>query len=227
MTCEKYKNALVEAAATGGNLEGGLAEHLELCMQCRARLQREQRLFATIDDSLRTRVNVMPRPGFLGDVCAEISKEALPKSQWNPTWALAGAALALAFIAGAHPWVRPNKQVVKAGSQKTSSIRTQQTAELDQSGQGATKTSNAPGRAQQHPTGPAVAKSVARRQPEVIVPPDEGKAFAAFVARLRQSDEVAQAYVSPAAAENNEPSQIPPVVIAHLQLKPLVWEKWK
>jgi hypothetical protein len=227
MTCEKYREALIEGAATGGELEGSLADHLEVCTQCHARLQRERWLFAAIDDALRAKVNEKPQAGFLAGVRAHISKEALPRPRWSPMWALAGAVLAVALIAVAHPWTRPPKQPVEAGSLKAPTIRTQQTLEVGQSGRGSTEDSDAPGGARQHLTRPSVAKRVARRQPEVIVPPDEGKAFAEFVARLGQRDEVAQAFASPATDENSEPFQIPPVVIAHLQLKPLVWEKWK
>ena len=221
MTCEKYREALIEGAATGGELEGSLANHLNGCTQCRARLQHEQWLFAAIDDALRTKVNERPRSGFLACVRTQVSKEGLPKSRWSPVWALAGAALALALIAVAHPGARPARTL------NTPTISARQSLESAQSGRGSTEDSDARGRVRQHLTKQAVTRRAARREPEVLVPPDEGKAFAQFVARLGRRDEVAQAFVSPAADENNELSQMPPVEIARLQLKPLVWEKWK
>jgi hypothetical protein len=47
------------------------------------------------------------------------------------------------------------------------------------------------------------------------------------VARVAGRDEIAKAVVSPAVDGNDELPEIPPVEIAHLQLQPLVWEKWK
>jgi hypothetical protein len=227
MTCEKYKEALIEGAVTGGELERGLADHLDVCAQCYMRLQRERRLFADIDDALRTKVNEMPRAGFSAAVRAHISKEVLPKSRWRPMWALAGAVLALALIVVAHPWTRLPRQSVEDRTLKTPTISAQQTSELAQSGRGSTEELDVRERSQPHLAKVSIAKRPTRREPEVLVPPDEGKAFAQFVARLRRRDEVAKAFVSPAADRNDDPSQIPPVEIARLQLEPLVWEKWK
>jgi hypothetical protein len=142
-------------------------------------------------------------------------------------WALAGAVLALALIAVAHPWTRPPKQSVEDGSLKVPTIPAQQTSEFAHSGRGSTEDSDVQGRAREHLTKQSIARRRARREPEVLVPPDEGKAFAQFVARLRRRDEVAQAFVSPAADKNSELPRIPPVEIARLQLEPLVWERWK
>ena len=72
-----------------------------------------------------------------------------------------------------------------------------------------------------------VFERAAKHDPEVLVPPDEAKAFALFVARVARRDEVVEAFVSPATKGNDELPEIAPVEIAHLQLQPLVWEKWK
>ncbi len=227
MTCKRYKAALIEGAASGGKLEGSLADHLEVCSECRAKLLREQRLFAAIDDALRTKVNELPRAGFITGVRVQITKEVPPGSRWSPVWALAGAVLAMALLAIAYPWTRQPQRSLEAGSMKTPTIRTQQTLEFAESGRESTKKLDARGRAQQRLRNRSAALRAASREPEVLVPPDEGKSFAQFVARLRRQDEIAQAFVSPAVDENVELSQIPPVEIARLQLTPLRWEKWK
>lgn len=229
MKCDEYRDALIDGAATGGNLEGGLAGHLEVCTQCRRRLQQEQSLFEAIDDALRSKVNEIPQAGFLAGVRAQIWKETAPKSRSSLMWAMACAALAL--IAVTHPWTRPPRQPVEAGVQKAPTISVQQKSELAASERDSTKDSNARVRAQQHLPRQPIAEQATHREAEVLVPPDEGKAFVQFVARLRQRDVVAQASVTPApstaADENKELPQIPPVEIARLQLKPLIWEKGK
>lgn len=59
-------------------------------------------------------------------------------------------------------------------------------------------------------------------------PPDEGKAFRQFVARLQGQEQVAKAVASPIVSsvpdEKNELPEIAPVEIAGLQLEPLLWE---
>jgi hypothetical protein len=133
MTCEKYEEALIEVAATGETPEGGFAEHLERCGHCQATLQREQGLFEAIDHSLRERVNEMPGAGFLAGVRVQISKEPPPTSGWNPAWA--GAAVALALIAMAHPWNGLLKQEF-GGHQTVPVIRAQRGPEIAQSERG-------------------------------------------------------------------------------------------
>ncbi len=229
MKCDKYRGTLIDGAATGGKLEGGLAGHLKVCAQCRARMQEEQSLFEAIDDALRSKVNEIPQASFLAGVRAQIWKETAPKSRWSLMWAMASAALAL--IAVTHPWTRPPRQPVEAGLPKAPTISVQQKSELAGSERDSTMGSSATARIQQHLAKQLIAGQASHREPEVLVPPDEGKAFVQFVARLRQRDEVAQAFVTPApstaADENKELPQIPPVEIARLQLKPLIWEEGK
>jgi hypothetical protein len=144
-------------------------------------------------------------------------------------WAMASAVLAL--IAVTHPWTRPPRQPVEARVLKAPTISVQQKSKLTESERDSTKDSNAGARAQPHLARQPIAEQEPHREPEVLVPPDEGKAFVQFVARLRQRDAVAQAFVTPApstaADENKELPQITPVEIARLQLKPLIWEKGK
>lgn len=229
MKCDKYRDALVDGAA-GGKVEDSLAEHLEVCTRCRMRRQQEHSLFAAIDDALCAKMKEMPRDGFLAGVRAQIWKEAPPKTRWNPMWALASVTLVLTLMAVVHPWVRQPKQTVETGSLKAPRIGVQQTSGLPESGQEPTRRDlNAMTRTRQRLQKQSVARRAPHREPEVLVPPDEGKAFAHFVARLRQRDEVAQAFVKPepssAADEHSELPQILPVEIARLQLKPLIWEK--
>jgi len=46
MLCEKYKEALVEAAASGATLPNALREHVQACEHCAAVLTGERALFA-------------------------------------------------------------------------------------------------------------------------------------------------------------------------------------
>jgi hypothetical protein len=75
-----------------------------------------------------------------------------------------------------------------------------------------------------------VVKRFGRREPEVLVPPDEAKAFAQFVARVAGRDERAEAVVRPMMPDKlgNEDKkwlEMRPVYIADLQLEMLVSER--
>jgi hypothetical protein len=225
MTCEKYREALIEAAATNGRLGCRIDHHVEHCAKCRATLHRERLLFVAIDDALRARMNQKPHPGFLPGVRARIAEQRPPESRWVPAWAWATAVLALALIAMVGLWARPRRRLAEIESLKTQAIRAPKKSQFLPLGRGSTEDSNPHLRVRQvRTTKRALAWQAAHREPEVLVPPEEGRAFAQFVARLGQRDEVAQAFVSPAADHSDEPFQISPVEIARVQLKPLAWE---
>jgi hypothetical protein len=230
MKCEKFREALIEKAASGGKFESRLAVHLEECAQCRAELQHEEALFAAIDQVLHTKVNEMPRDGFLTGVQARIREQAPSSSLWSPVLALVGAALALVLIT-LHPWTASPTRPIEAGKLQTESLGVSKVAPRtlasEESGR---KTSNLDVRVRrlQRPALRPRGVQIASNELEVLVPPDEGKAFHQFVARVQGQGQVAQAVASPAVSpvpdEKNELSEIAPVEIARLQLEPLALE---
>jgi hypothetical protein len=84
-------------------------------------------------------------------------------------------------------------------------------------------------RSRHHSKHPAV-QSAAPGEPEVLVPPDERKAFAQFVACVARRDAMAQAVVTPVANKtvnrNMELPQVSFVDIADLQLGRARQEEW-
>jgi hypothetical protein len=237
MTCEKYKAALIDVAA-GDPIDRGLADHLEACTPCRAALTHEQNLFTAIDDTLRARMSETPRAGFLASVYAPIEhaaqeQDAQKQSVWNPMWALAGAAaLALVAVVIAHPWGRLRQQPVTAESVKAPALRARENAAMTQSVRGSADYSRTQQHARLDSAQPRhaqtpVAKQPATVEPEVLVPPDEARAFALFVARVARRDAIAEAVVRPAvekAVERNaELPGVPSVDLADLQPSSLRW----
>jgi hypothetical protein len=109
MLCEKYKEALVEAAASGAALPNALREHVQACEHCAAILTGERALFAAVDAGLRKAANAEVRSSFLPNVKANLAAETVPERNPIPAWALVCAtgalALAAAFLSmprGAH-----------------------------------------------------------------------------------------------------------------------------
>jgi hypothetical protein len=238
--CEKYKDALIDAAAAEP-LDRRLADHLEDCTPCRATLSREQDLFTAIDDALRARISETPRAGFLASVHTQIAHEAQKQdaqkqSGWIPMWAWAGAAaLALVVVVIAHPWGRLQQPPITAEKVKAPVLRAHQSPEITQSARVPAEHSPTRQHARLDSAQPlhaqtSAAKQPATLEPEVLVPPDEAKAFAQFVARVAGRDERAQAVVRPASdkttAESAGTSEFLTLDMADLQREPLQWEAW-
>jgi hypothetical protein len=194
MTCDKYENALLLAAASNGELDAKLARHLERCSTCRTTLRGETELFARIDSALRAQMDEDPRPGFLPQLRLKLSKEMPARPGSNHVWHVAGAASALVLFAMFYPLVNARQSSVQ-GNLQTATIRALPTVEVKRSAR-ASEAFRA--RASDHSKGPAV-QTAAPREPEVLVPPDERKAFEQFVACVASGDALAEAVVRPAA----------------------------
>lgn len=231
MSCEKYRDALIDVVADSGAFEGGLAEHLAQCPECRARQQREHALLAAIEGALRKRVNERPREGFLPRIRARITHEAESNAGWSPRWA--GAALALLLLAITHPWTVLRQHPVE-GSFNDVPVHVQQRSvrknlEAKPSSRRSTEIAGMRQHFRRHSAEHSGVKQSAPPEPDVLVPSDEAKAFAQFVSRVEGGDEVAAAVVRPAKgksiARNTELTEIRSVDIADLQTKPLRWEQ--
>jgi anti-sigma factor RsiW len=101
MPCEHYKDALVEAAATGAEPKGELRAHLAACASCRAAFANEQSLFVSIDAGLHASANADVPPSLLPRVRAALEEISVPERTWlSNSFVLATAAtaaLALSF----------------------------------------------------------------------------------------------------------------------------------
>src|SRR6267378_94945 len=109
MLCDEYKEALIEAAASGAALPNALREHMQACEHCAAMLTGERALFAAVDAGLHKAANAKVRPSFVPNVQATLATETVPTRNPIPAWGLVCAtgaiALAVAFLGlprGAH-----------------------------------------------------------------------------------------------------------------------------
>lgn len=225
MSCDKYRPELLEIAAAGEQAREGLAHHLGECRDCAAVLQSEQELLVHIESALRERASLSPSPGFLARLRTEISRETERRAHWNPAWVWAAAALVLITTGVANLQSFSRKRPLKAAIAipiplpKTAPQASTLALQIVPSPRVhmPVHTANA------NPTA-----AYATQGPEVLVPPEEAEAFRKFVEHLSQHQEVAEALVTRVAdPEDGDSFQIPPVQIASLHLKPLVWEKWK
>jgi hypothetical protein len=219
MNCDQSVQASLETAANGRAPTGNLAAHLEQCATCQASFHREQDLFTAIDHSLRKGVNEEPRASFLADVRVQLSKETLAKPGSNAVWAVTGATLAVVLIAMLYPLVNSRQPRVQ-GNLQAATVRAPQSTGGTQPARTFSVDSGL--RSGKYSGEHSAATSTAGQEPEVLVPPDEQKAFAQFVARVAERDAMAEAVVIPAAdktaARNADLPEVPSVNMADLKL---------
>ena len=225
MTCDKYENALLQAAASHDKPDAKLARHLEHCSRCRMTLRSERELFSRIDSTLRAQVNENPPPAFLAQLRLQLSKEATSRTGANRVWNIAGAALALSLIAAVYPLVNARQSSLH-GNVETPTIRVAQSVGVTQSAHPNEDLAVRPRHQSKH----KAVQRVTRQEPEVLVPPDEQQAFAQFVARVARRDAMAQAVVTPAGNQTvTTNTELPPVsfvAIADLRLSRPGQEDW-
>jgi hypothetical protein len=106
MPCKHYKNALIEAAASGAQPQGDLRAHLDACTSCRAAFAQDQSLFALIDTGLHATANAEVPASLLPRVRVGLDEAAATRSGWPTHWfALASAVLVVvAFFAARVVW---------------------------------------------------------------------------------------------------------------------------
>ena len=217
-----YKDALIGAAASGAEPSGELRAHLAGCVDCRAFLEQEQALFASIDAGLHVAANAETPASLLPRVRARLDEEIAPQRRWIQPLIFAAASVALLFtvflFARPHP-TRPDNQA-------------KQTPEIPASGPPATNVHNpnsVPGtqivssnvnssQTRGHST---LLRPVASSHPEVLVPPDEREALARFVVALQGRREAAVALVMPAKPTKGETAGLELLQINELEIKPL------
>ncbi len=109
MPCQHYKEALIEAAASGSRPQDDLRAHLDACVACRAAFEQEQSLFASIDAGLHVTANADVPTSLLPRVRARLDEESTPRSNWLTNWLVlaSAAAMVVAFFAARAVW-RPN-----------------------------------------------------------------------------------------------------------------------
>jgi hypothetical protein len=103
MLCDKYKEALIETAASGAALPVAVREHMDACAHCSAALGAQQALFTLVDASLRSRTNVEVPSNFEHRVRAALHIQVSGgRRAYSPVFAFGSmglsAALALAIV---------------------------------------------------------------------------------------------------------------------------------
>jgi hypothetical protein len=212
MLCDKYKEALIETAASGAALRISLREHVDACVHCRATLAGERSLFAAVDAGLHRAANAEVRSCFLPNARAKLATETVPTRNpirgWAFVCATGAVALAAAFLSlphGAHDQARteaitmPSK--VPAGARGSSFVP-------ERKPRYSARASTVP--EQQN------VFNTANHEPEVLIQPEEEEFLKRFYAAVRNQARDVRAVV----ADEHEIAP-KPLIIEQIEVKDL------
>jgi hypothetical protein len=222
MPCKHYKDALIEAAASGAEPQGELRAHLAGCADCRAAFEQERALFASIDAGLHVAANAEVPISLLRRVRARLDEAVVPKRHWIQPLVFAAASVALAFAI--FLLARPHISSPDHQAKQTPQIPVMETLPTNARPQNPSADAQSVSSNVNHSQTLGHSTSlrpVASSHPEVLVPPDERKALARFVVVLQERREVAVALVTPAPQTKNELANLEPLQIKGLEIKTL------
>ena len=230
MPCKHYKDALIEAAASGAEPPGELRAHLAGCVDCRAAFELEQALFASIDAGLHVAANAEAPASLLPRVRARLDEESPSRRIWVTNWlVLASAAvIVVAFLAARAVW-RPNAVNQPVVTAVTAPVEHGVTAPPQNQGSVAepiVEKEVVPKHqlviANNHPVRETLVKG--KRKPEVLVPRDQEILLAEYAEHWslhRRPLLLAQEFDSTILP----PLQVAPIQIAELDVKLLAEAK--
>ena len=224
MLCEHYKDALIEAAASGAAPQGILRAHVDSCASCRATFAEEQSLFAAIDSELHADINAEVPPSLIPQVRAHLEEATAPRLRWAQplVFASAGVVLVLLVLMMARPHRTTPENVAKQEPVVAPApARTEPNANPGKISpadtQSATVRVGHP-RASRNSTIP---HSVASSNPEVLVPPDEREGLTRLVAALNEHRNFAAALLARRPEKKDDLVTVDPLQIADIEIKPL------
>jgi hypothetical protein len=222
MSCEHYKDALIETAASGSAPSGALRAHLAECDSCRAAFDEEQSLFAAIDSGLHTTANSEVPPSLLPRVRARLEEVGIaPLLRWVQPFIFSSAGVALAFVI--FLMARPHHATIENVAKQSPAIPTPMVPATNKNpGKNSpadTQTTSVRSTRSKAGRNSTIVHLVASSNPEVLVPPDEREAFARFVAVLGERREVARALVTPNPQTKDGLVGLKPLQINGLEIK--------
>ncbi|MCU1240972.1 MAG: hypothetical protein JWO71_1698 [Candidatus Acidoferrum typicum] len=183
MLCDKYKGALIDAAASGAALPSYIREHVDLCVRCQGVLAARQVVFAAVDMGLHKISNVELPSSFLPDLKSKLVAETPSTRAGIHNWAFVCAAgtlvLALALIGLPRD---QGKQIGGESLNRTKKARALANGlRLDP-----IHVSKAPDRIEVSKARMPQNLSVTNHDPEVLVPREEEEYLEGYYAKLQK-----------------------------------------
>jgi anti-sigma factor RsiW len=223
MPCEHYKDALIEAAASGSTPQGDLRAHLAGCTSCRSAFLEVQSLFAAIDSGIHAIANAEVPASVLPRLRVAPNQAARPGLRWVRPLVFASAGVALASVMllfvrsrdaapGDIAKLSPGSVAPLAASATTTNPEKSARESTRVAAVRVGHSHTAQDSTRLHPA--------ASSNSEVLVPPDEREAFARLVAVLNEHGDVASGLLAKV-PQKDAPVTGEPPKIPDIEIKPL------
>ena len=226
MSCERYAEAITDHAC-GADLPPGAAAHLRSCATCTAMLVERRAAIGALDGEIQHTLAIEPSPYFVERVQAQVRETSRAAPWWR--WALAAAAAIIilaiagsfALRSGAPPTVAraPQPSAVTPAPAPGAVIPSQ--VEKREASERPPSEAVSPRRLPRQPAarGAAPRAAMALARPEVIVPAEQARAVARYLALVRsgQVDTSTLATPEKVAAELD----VAPLAVDPLAVSPL------
>jgi len=219
MSCERYKNALMEAAVTGAEPQGHLRAHLATCAACRTAFAEEQSLFSAIDTGLHSAVAAEVPGSLLPRVRARLLDEHPSQNRWLLAWAPLAASLALLigflFLRGVRPDVRDSPIEPQQAIRGIPPVETSASRPRNPPAQQALSAS--PVLRQLRQANP----SREHKEPRALVPAEQPEVIARLLDGLRRGEVKGEVLVAEGNGSQPQDLQIAPLTVAPIDVKAL------
>jgi hypothetical protein len=220
MPCEKYREALIEAAATDSAPSRELRSHLDACASCREAFRAERRLFVAVDSGLRVTANAEVPASLLPRVRAELNQRHVPQRSWLSAGAAMAAAVALVavivFVRGFGHDTVPTNVSVNSFAHHVSPAEIQPDPPV-----AAAIEATSPPAKNKTVWAAKTAPVVQAEEAAVLVPAREKQAMDALLAGVRQGQLKADVLLAENSKKALEDLQISPLAISPIAVKPL------
>src|SRR5437870_3327920 len=175
MPCKDYREALIEAAASGSRPQSDLRAHLNACASCRAVFEQEQALFASIDAGLHVAANADVPGSLLPRVRVRLDEATAPRLRWvrRLVFACGGVAFAFMIFLMARPHRGTIENVAKESPGVPTPIAPAASKNPEKISSAGIQTTPVRSTRSQMGRNSTVVHSAASSNPEVLVPPDE------------------------------------------------------
>ena len=223
MPCEHYKDALIDAAASGAPLQGELRAHVSDCTSCRAAFAEELSLFAAISSSLHTVANAEVPASLLPRVRARLDEVVAPRFRWAQPFVFASASVALvaAILLMARVRHTAPVNIAHQGPVMPATMTAPTSKSPDEIPPAGSHIASARAARTRPARSSTIPHSPASGNPEVLVPPDEREGLAKLVATLNEHADVAAAFLAQRPEKKDTLVIVNPLKISDIEIKPL------
>jgi hypothetical protein len=225
MSCEGYRDKLVDALAGGeGALGGELAAHLRECAECRKFHETQVHLFGAIDFGVRAMVNETMPASLLPGVHARMEEKRVDGSWFLTLMPIAGVLLValLIVVPLARYGLRSGTTRVAAGIPEHKEISPEPRPALTNVPEKVGASPVTKLRGVRHIARATAAQPAAlATEVEVLVDPEESRGLRRLAEVVRESPQWAMAMLHPAELPASRADVIRPVQFSDLEVKPL------